>query len=239
MKSKKTILRRITTLYVVFFVVIAFGIVRTVSRFSGEDFNTGRNDARRMVAAARMADGRNVELMYDLRVATSTTGFDIPIYRNAADSVTMYARPSLLDLEAVMPAGSSSGTSAFNSYSIVYGLLAMMTYAAIFVILFVIIGSLRKSIRNDDVFRKSNIALTRAIGILLIAASLLFSLMSLARSAGRRTLFRRKSLCDKHGFPVQLRRDNHGRTHLHHRGDILHQFHAERRTETHHLTGNL
>ena len=129
-------------------------------------------------AAARMADGRNVELMYDLRVATSTTGFDIPIYRNAADSVTMYARPSLLDLEAVMPAGSSSGTSAFNSYSIVYGLLAMMTYAAIFVILFVIIGSLRKSIRNDDVFRKSNIALTRAIGILLIAASLLFSLMS-------------------------------------------------------------
>ena len=171
MKSKKTILRRITTLYVVFFVVIAFGIVRTVSRFSGEDFNTGRNDAR-------MADGRNVELMYDLRVATSTTGFDIPIYRNAADSVTMYARPSLLDLEAVMPAGSSSGTSAFNSYSIVYGLLAMMTYAAIFVILFVIIGSLRKSIRNDDVFRKSNIALTRAIGILLIAASLLFSLMS-------------------------------------------------------------
>ena len=131
-----------------------------------------------MVAAARMADGRNVELMYDLRVATSTTGFDIPIYRNAADSVTMYARPSLLDLEAVMPAGSSSGTSAFNSYSIVYGLLAMMTYAAIFFILFVIIGSLRKSIRNDDVFRKSNIALTRAIGILLIAASLLFSLMS-------------------------------------------------------------
>ena len=178
MKSKKTILRRITTLYVVFFVVIAFGIVRTVSRFSGEDFNTGRNDARRMVAAARMADGRNVELMYDLRVATSTTGFDIPIYRKAADSVTMYARPALLDLEAVMPAGSSSGTSAFNSYSIVYGLLAMMTYAAIFVILFVIIGSLRKSIRNDDVFRKSNIALTRAIGILLIAASLLFSLMS-------------------------------------------------------------
>ena len=127
MKSKKTILRRITTLYGVFFVVIAFGIVRTVSRFSGEDFNTGRNDARRMVAAARMADGRNVELMYDLRVATSTTGFDIPIYRNAADSVTMYARPSLLDLQAVLPAGRSSGPSAFHSYSIDYGLLAMKT----------------------------------------------------------------------------------------------------------------
>ena len=44
MKSKKTILRRITTLYVVFFVVIAFGIVRTVSRFSGN----GKPERRRM-----------------------------------------------------------------------------------------------------------------------------------------------------------------------------------------------
>lgn len=77
-----------------------------------------------------------------------------------------------------MPDGVSLGGFAFNSYSITYGILAMLIYAAIFVILFVIIGSLRKSIRNDDVFRKSNIALTRAIGILLIAASLLFSLMS-------------------------------------------------------------
>lgn len=178
MKSKKIILRRITTLYVVFFVVIVFGIIQTVSRFSGEDFNTGRNDARRMVAAEKMEDGRNVELLYELRVATSTTDFDIPIYRNDADSVTLQARPALLDLVAVMPDGVSLGGFAFNSYSITYGILAMLIYAAIFVILFVIIGSLRKSIRNDDVFRKSNIALTRAIGILLIAASLLFSLMS-------------------------------------------------------------
>ncbi|HIW97798.1 MAG TPA: DUF2975 domain-containing protein [Candidatus Tidjanibacter gallistercoris] len=178
MKSKKIILRRITTLYVVFFVVIVFGIIQTVSRFSGEDFNTGRNDARRMVAAEKMEDGRNVELLYELRVATSTTDFDIPIYRNDADNVTLRARPALLDLVAVMPDGVSLGGFAFNSYSITYGILAMLIYAAIFVILFVIIGSLRKSIRNDDVFRKSNIALTRAIGILLIAASLLFSLMS-------------------------------------------------------------
>ena len=178
MKSKKIILRRITTLYVIFFVVIAFGVIRTVSRFSGEDFYTGRNDARRMMAAERMVTGRNVELIYDLRVATSNTGFDIPIYRGAADSITVYARPSLLDLEAVMPEGTADEAFAFGSFSIVYGLLATLTYAAIFVILFIIIGSLRKSIRNDDLFRKSNIALTRAIGILLIAASLLFSLMS-------------------------------------------------------------
>ena len=74
MKSKKTILRRITTLYVVFFVMIAFGIVRTVSRFSGEDFNTGRNDARRMVAAAPKYDGRTEEHIYDMRKTETETG---------------------------------------------------------------------------------------------------------------------------------------------------------------------
>ena len=143
MKSKKIILRRITTLYVVFFVVIVFGIIQTVARFSGEDFNTGRNDARRMVAAEKMEDGRNVELLYELRVATSTTDFDIPIYRNDADNVTLRARPALLDLVAVMPDGVSLGGFAFNSYSITYGILAMLLYAAIFVILFVLLGTLR------------------------------------------------------------------------------------------------
>lgn len=165
-------------MYVVFFVVIAFGLVRTVSRFSGEDFNTGKNDARRMAAEETSGEGRNVELIYELRTATSSMDFDIPVYSNEADDITMYARPALLDLEATMPAGVSLGGISFNSYSIVYSLLVTLIYGAVFVILFVIIGSLRRSIRNDDIFRKSNIALTRAIGILLIAASLLFSLMS-------------------------------------------------------------
>lgn len=178
MKSKKIILRRITTLYVVFFVVIVFGLVRTVSRFSGEDFNTGKNDARRMAAEESSSGDRNVELIYELPTATSTMDFDIPIYSDEADGITMYARPALLDVKAAMPAGVSLGGISFNSYSLVYSLLATLIYGAIFVILFIIIGSLRKSIRNDDVFNKSNIALTRAIGILLIAASLLFSLMS-------------------------------------------------------------
>lgn len=171
-------MRRITTLYVVFFVVIAFGLVRTVSRFSGEDFNTGRNDARRMAVEEMGASGQNVELIYELPTATSTMDFDIPVYSDEAADITMYARPALLDVKATMPSEVLLGGISFNSYGLVYSLLVTLIYGAIFVILFIVIGSLRRSIRNDDVFKKSNIALTRAIGILLIAASLLFSLMS-------------------------------------------------------------
>lgn len=178
MKSKKIILRRITALYIVFFVVIAFGLVRAVSRFSGEDFNTGRNDARRMAVEEMGASGQNVELIYELPTATSTMDFDIPVYSDEAADITMYARPALLDVKATMPSGVLLGGISFNSYGLVYSLLVTLIYGAIFVILFIVIGSLRRSIRNDDVFKKSNIALTRAIGILLIAASLLFSLMS-------------------------------------------------------------
>lgn len=177
MKSKKTILRRITVLYIIFFAVIAFSIVRSFSRLSGDDFNTGMNDARRMIKKEMPTDKR-VEILYDLQATTSKIGFEIPVYTEKTDGIEIYARPSSLDIEATVPAGVSFGGISHSSYNLIYWAIAVLIYVAVFVILFIIIGSLRKSIRNDDVFRKSNIALTRAIGILLIIASLLFSLIS-------------------------------------------------------------
>lgn len=177
MKSKKTILRRITVLYIIFFAVIAFSIVRSFSRFSGDDFNTGRNDAKRMIKKEMPTD-KQVEILYDLHTTTSKSGFEIPVYTQQQDGIEIYARLASLDIEATVPAGVSFGGISASSYNLIYWTVAVLIYVAVFVILFIIIGSLRKSIRNDDVFRKSNIALTRAIGILLIIASLLFSLIS-------------------------------------------------------------
>lgn len=178
MKSRKVILRRVTALYVIFFVVIAAGVVRTVSRFSGEDFNTGINDARRMRAASNTDGGRSMELLYEVRLATSNADFCLPVYRNGDDSVTIYARPVVFDLRADSPEGEQVFGSLPKRYGMIAVGVATLAYVAIFVILLVVINSLRRSIRRDDVFRKSNISLTRAIGILLICASLLFSLAS-------------------------------------------------------------
>lgn len=174
MKSKKIILRRITVLYVIFFAVIAFGLFRSVSRMTGDDFNTGRNDAH------RIADGdfgeKHVNVLYDLQISGSEMDFETPIYSSGNDSIKIYARPSSFDVETVSPTAEKFGWS--NVLLQIVFLLSTLTYAAVFAILFIIIGSLRRSIRNDDLFKKSNIALTRAVGILLIIASLLFSLLT-------------------------------------------------------------
>ena len=175
MKSQKTILHRLVALYVIFFVVIAVSLVRTFSRFSGEAFHTGRNDVWRMLYDN---NDRKVDLLYDLPTATSTLGFDTSLYSGDQDNVSINVRPSRLDLEVAYPFENSSGNFSLHSYALLLGLTATIVYFAVFVILFIILGSLRKSIRSNDVFSRRNIALTRTIALLLIIASLMFSLES-------------------------------------------------------------
>lgn len=174
MKTKKVILRRMTALYVVFFVVIALGIVRSFAE-SGDTVHVGFNDGWNNTMTA--PDSDNVGFIYELRT-TRGTAYDIPVCGGGTDSVTVCARPALLDIRVEMPDGEQTTGMSSNTYAGLYIVLAALLYGSIFVILFIVIGSLRRSIRRDDVFQKSNIALTRTIGILLIAASLLFSLAS-------------------------------------------------------------
>ena len=175
MKSQKTILRRLVALYVIFFVVIVVSLVRTFSRFSGEAFNTGRNDVWRMLDEKT---DRNVDLIYDLPTSTSILDFDIPIYNDPNGNIIINARPSKLDVEVSCPVNQNPRSLKLHSYSTLLGFLATAVYFTVFVILFIIIGSLRRSIRSNNVFSRRNIALTRAIAIMIIAASLLFSLVA-------------------------------------------------------------
>ena len=61
-------------------------------------------------------------------------------------------------------------------WSFILQLFSATCYIAICTILFVVLISLRKSIRHDNLFNRDNIKLIRAIGILLIASSLLANL---------------------------------------------------------------
>lgn len=174
MKSKATILRRITVLYVIFFAVIAFGLYRSISRLAGDGFNIGHNDAERILN--ENLNDRYVGIIYDLKVSAGEMDLETPIYSSQSDSIVIYSRPSSFDAEVISPRDRHFGMG--NAAQRTVFMLSTLTYASVFIILFIIIGSLRKSIRKDNLFKKSNIALTRAIGILLIAASLLFSLLT-------------------------------------------------------------
>ncbi len=174
MKSRKVILRRITALYVVFFVVIAIGAVRSLG-FAGDAFHTGLNDGRRVYAEEQRTD-RTTWVMYDVGMATSTMGFDVPVHPDTTGSGTeVSVRPASLDVKVSMPEAEPFTGRRLDNLRMMCGILSVLTYAAVFVILFIVIGALRRSIRNDCGFSRTNIALTRIIGVLLIEASLLFS----------------------------------------------------------------
>ncbi len=195
--TKKQTLRRITLLYIIFFAVILISLVFSVnsSAFS-EGFKTGYNDGLRIMGDA--VNENKVQIVYDLSGKTSDMDFNIPVY-SVPDELTIKARPAKIDIEAISPQGIGG-----IYYTLLIGLLATFTYAAIFVIIFMILGSLRRSIRTGDMFDKSNIARTRLTGILLIGASLLMSLALWLESRALAPYFEESSLTINTSFPFSF-----------------------------------
>lgn len=175
MTSKQKSLRRLGILYIVFFVVILASITLSFHTSSlSEGFVTGMNDAQRMYDEGH-GRGRKVEIIYDLRAATGHMDFNMPVFEKPDGSLSLHMRPSKIDVEAI-----SNGTNGLpkTGLALTFGILSVLVYAAIFVAIFMILASLRRSIRTDTGFERSNVIRTRLIGVLLIAASLLFSLAS-------------------------------------------------------------
>lgn len=175
MQNKKKTIRRLTVLYVLFFIVIATSIVLSFNATAfNEGFMTGMSDAQRMFEDK--GAGNKVSIFYDMRPSTGYMDFNMPIFESADSSIAIKARPSRIDVEAISPgmANHFRGTGLAMFFSI----LSLLTYGAIFIIIFLILTSLRKSIRTDDVFDRSNIVMTRVIAVLLIVGSLLFSFAS-------------------------------------------------------------
>lgn len=198
MQPKKRSLRRITALYIIFFVVIAISLVRTfASQFASDDFNTSWNDALRVASG----DGRFYEILYDMPTATSRMDFDIPIFADEVSGISLKARPSVLDVK--LESNNAAGVNTYSGSFFVYT-LGMLCYAGIFVIIFIILGSLRKSIRKENLFHKSSIMLVRAIGILLIAASLIFSLVGYLEARSIAPYFAESGLQIYTSFPFDF-----------------------------------
>ena len=124
MKTKKVILRRMTVLYVVFFVVIALGIVRSFAE-SGDTVHVGFNDGWNNTMTA--PDSDNVGFIYELRTVRGTA-YDIPVCGGGTDSVMVCARPALLDIKVEMPDGEQTTGMSSNTYAGLYVVLAALLY---------------------------------------------------------------------------------------------------------------
>ena len=166
MQNKKSLLQRLLVIYITFFIVlvasIAHGILPNFSRGAAEGAELGNDIAEKWKSGVP----RMIYMLGDIRV----TG-------QPETAVEIAAAPGALVVEQNAPGTSPLGL-AFRSiggsawlYALV--LLCPLLYLAIIVLMFVIIHSLRRSIREERTLDKRNVWYLRAIGMLTIVTELI------------------------------------------------------------------
>lgn len=176
MQNKKSLLQRLLVIYITFFIVlaasIAHGILPSFTRGAAKGMELGNDITENWKSGVP----RMIYMLGDIRVTGQPeTDFEIA----AAPGVEISANVQKLGLivEQDAPDASPLGL-AFRSiggsgwlYALV--MLVPVLFLMIIVLMFVIIHSLRRSIREERTLDKRNVWYLRAIGMLTIAAELI------------------------------------------------------------------
>ncbi|WP_290540780.1 DUF2975 domain-containing protein [Alistipes sp.] len=176
MQNKKSLLQRLLVIYITFFIVlaasIAHGILPNFSRGAAEGVELGNNIAEKQKAGSP----RMIYMLDDIRV-TQQPETAVDITPAPGMEIKANIRKLGLVVEQNAPDASLLGL-AFRSiggsiwlYALV--MLCPILYLAIIVLMFVIIHSLRQSIREERALDKRNVCYLRAIGVLTILTELI------------------------------------------------------------------
>ena len=168
MQNKKSLLQRLLVIYITFFIVlvasIAHGILPNFSRGAAEGAELGNDIAEKWKSGVP----RMIYMLGDIRVTGQP---------ETAVEIKANVRKLALVVEQNAPGTSPLGL-AFRSiggsawlYALV--MLCPLLYLAIIVLMFVIIHSLRRSIREERTLDKRNVWYLRAIGMLTIVTELI------------------------------------------------------------------
>ena len=159
MTPKRKIILRLNILYAIFLgLILTFLIVN----FTSNDFRGNSEDKNSLL-----------NTYYSIPIVPLSSAYDIPIQYNSDSTLKITAQMKAAHIKILHPEVSSQKVQV---WSFILQLFSGTCYIAICTILFVVLFSLRNSIRHDNLFNRDNIKLIRAIGILLIASSLLANL---------------------------------------------------------------
>ena len=180
MQNKKTLLQRLLVIYITFFIVLVASIAHNVVT----DFSRGVTDGTELgedIAQKWSAGNPRMIYMLDTRIVkTPETYIEIPSETPGREIRAQIRRLQLL-VEQDAP-GASPLSLAFHSiggsgwlYFMV--LLCPLFYLVIVIFMFMIIHSLRRSIREERTLDKKNVWYLRIIGLLTIASELISDLV--------------------------------------------------------------
>lgn len=182
MKNKKSQLRRLMTIYIVFLIVLVVGFVHGFSIDFVRGFIQGTQESTEM--GERWAKGEHVYRYMITSIPVKGDSETIDTHRLPKGILGIEARTERIDLtvEKSSESGSMMG-AAFrivgdNTTLYIALMIFLLSRLAVVILMAVIINSLRRSIRDELPLSSSNIWCTRVIGALLIFSEALSSLVS-------------------------------------------------------------
>ncbi len=189
MNSKKTLQNRIKALYIAFFAAIAASFLFGTfgSNFS-KGFNEGQRIGTELASSYMNKNPKSMQLYVDLPTADCEMDMQIEDL-DLPEGTEVKARVNKIDIMVVRDSAeslwsilwSATGSPIITACS----WLLIFCYIAVFVFIYLIIASLRRSIRSESVFDRRNILRTRILGTIVICIPILKAIIkfSTVRSA--------------------------------------------------------
>lgn len=168
MQHKAKILLRLNILYGIFLILLFVSIGST---FFSRDFQAGLQEGFRQSMEADLPDNAKTDMYPEIALERKPGKYEIPVTCPTDTNISIAVR--ITQIDAIIKGDHSPSRSVITSFALTF---SVFCYVIIVVILSLILHSLRKSIKQGNVFNRDNIKLIRAIAILIILSSLLSSL---------------------------------------------------------------
>ncbi len=180
MQNKKSLLKRLLFLYIALFLVIVTGIIHSTLGDFSRGAATGMKMGEEMAEMIQKGTPHLIYLLNDVRViGQPDETHRIQLGETAADACI--TRLNLIVNEPSptrSPIGLAFRSIGGSPWIYALTLLIPLLFLAIIVLMFMIIHSLRRSIREERPLDPRNVRYLRMIGLLTILSELVNSLMS-------------------------------------------------------------
>lgn len=181
MDKKRILLKRLLTIYILFFVVIALSLLNYVIPEMGRGFRGSEMISNEIATA--IVEGESVKHYmlldipikeYDTKLVCTSDGADgkgivnLEGYASKMDLIV-----EQVDSEESSPMSIAFGAVGGNAWYYVVAWIISFAYIAIVILLALIINSLRLSIKNNQEVSNRNVLFTRVVALLVIVTELL------------------------------------------------------------------
>ena len=197
MQNKRRLYKHLMIIYVFYFVALVIGFLSTIA----PSFSSGWREAQQtMDTDFTQGDVRTYYVYAPLRASGSELPAVEGVGANTAVSVdNVRLRVTVPEKYTV---SNTLKVMANNGFAYLLSMLTGVAYLAVFILIALIINSLRKSIRDEQPLRHGNIGRTRAIGILMLVAALSESFMKYINIREAATLLQGSALQVDTTFPL-------------------------------------